>query len=75
MSPRKEDSFIHVQRAAVYAEGRLVEKDTKTKAGYRTIPIEPREITYNILMKAKKQYLKEQSGVEDFQGQNLFPTC
>lgn len=65
-----QESFIHVRRAAVYADGRMTEKDTKTKAGCRIIPIQPNGFTYNILLSAKKLYLKEQSSTEDFQGEN-----
>ena len=65
-----KESFICVRRAAVYASGKITEKETKTKAGTRVIPIQPNGEVYNILQSARKLYLKEQSQENDFQGQN-----
>ena len=48
----------------------MTEKETKTKAGTRIIPIQPHGEVYNILQSAKKLYMREQSQEEDFQGQN-----
>lgn len=46
------------------------EKGTKTKAGERRIPIPSDKIVYNILQKARKQYLQEQSQAQNFEGDN-----
>ncbi len=65
-----EESYICIRRAVVYTNGELIEKETKTKAGNRIIPIPPNGLVYNILLDARKQYMKEQSTVEDFNGEN-----
>lgn len=65
-----KESYICVHRAVVYASGKMTEKETKTKAGTRIIPIQPHGEVYNILQSAKKLYMREQSQEEDFQGQN-----
>ena len=65
-----KESFICVRRATVYASGKMTEKETKTKAGTRMIPIQSHGEVFNILQNAKKLYMKEQSQEEDFQGQN-----
>ena len=66
----EKESFICVRRAAVYADGKMEEKGTKTIAGNCVIPIQPGGEVYNILQTARRQYLKEQSQAEDFQRQN-----
>lgn len=65
----EKESFLCVRRAAVYADGKMTEKETKTKAGTRVIPIQPGGEVYRILQTARKMYVKEQSREEDFQGQ------
>ena len=65
-----KESFICVHRAVVYADGKMVEKETKTKAGNRIIPIQPNGEVYKILQSARKLYIQEQSTEEDFNGQN-----
>lgn len=66
----KDNSYIMVRRAEVYANGKVNVKTTKTKAGQRIIPISAEGLVYEILTKARKQYLKEQSQSENFQGDN-----
>ena len=66
----EKESFICVRRAAVYADGKMTEKETKTKAGTRVIPIQPEGEVYRILQTARKMYVREQSREENFQGQN-----
>lgn len=66
----KENSYIMIQRAEVYANGKMNEKSTKTKAGQRIIPISSDGLVYEVLSKARKLYLKEQSLSKDFQGDN-----
>lgn len=65
----EKESFLCVRRAAVYADGKMTEKETKTKAGTRVIPIQPGGEVYRILQTARKMYVKEQSREDDFQGQ------
>lgn len=67
----KSEAYIHVRRAIVEdAEGNLVEKQTKTKAGNRIIPIIVGGTVYQILQKARKEHMKLQSSEPDFQGGN-----
>lgn len=70
ISLNEDNSYTHVERAAVYVEGEVIEKGTKTAAGRRYIPIQPKGIVYEILQSARKLYMKEQSKAEDFQGDN-----
>lgn len=66
----KDNSYITVQRAEVYANGKMNIKSTKTKAGQRIIPISYDGLVYKVLSKARKQYLTEQSKAQEFQGDN-----
>ena len=66
----KKNSHIAIQRAEVYANGKMNVKSTKTKAGQRIIPIPSDGLVYKVLSKARKLYLKEQSRAQDFQGDN-----
>lgn len=66
----KSNSYIEVRRAAVYANGKMNEKSTKTKAGKRVIPISSTGVVYEVLSDARRQYLKEQSQAKDFKGNN-----
>ena len=66
----KDNSYIKIQRAEVYANGKMNTKDTKTKAGQRIIPISSGGLVYEVLSKARRQYLKEQSQSQEFQGDN-----
>ncbi len=67
----KSEAYIHVQRAIVEdVDGNLVEKQTKTKAGNRIIPIIVDGTVYQILQKARKEHMKLQSSKPDFQGGN-----
>lgn len=70
ISLNEDNCCIHIERAAVYVEGEVIEKGTKTAAGRRYIPIQPNGIVYNILQSARKLYMKEQSMAENFQGDN-----
>lgn len=64
------EAYINVQRAIVYTNKGLVEKETKTKAGKRIIPLAVGGIVYNILSDARKEYLKLQMSQQGFQGKN-----
>lgn len=64
------EAYINVQRAIVYTNEGLIEKETKTKAGKRIIPITVGGTVYNILSKARKEYLKLQMSQQGFQGDN-----
>lgn len=64
------EAYIQVNRAIVYTNEGLVEKETKTKAGKRLIPIAVGGTVYNILQKARKEYVKLQSSTPHFQGDN-----
>lgn len=66
----EKESYIHVQRAVIYEKTKMIVKETKTKAGNRIIPIQANGTVYNILLSARKLYLKEQSENSDFDGQN-----
>ena len=66
----KKNSHIAIQRAEVYANGKMNVKSTKSKAGQRIIPIPSDGLVYKVLSKARKLYLKEQSRAQDFQGDN-----
>lgn len=66
----KTEAYISVQRATVYTNKGLVEKETKTKAGKRIIPIVVGGIVYNILSEARKEYVKLQMSQPGFQGDN-----
>lgn len=70
ISLKKTGACIQVQRAVVYTNEGLVEKETKTKAGTRIIPIPVGGTAYNILQNARKQYIRLQSSEEGFQGDN-----
>lgn len=64
------EAFIKVERAIVYTNEGLVEKETKTEAGARIIPIIVDGTVYNILQRARKEYLKLQLSHQGFQGDN-----
>lgn len=66
----EKESYIHVQRAVIYEKGEMIIKETKTKAGNRIIPIRANGTVFNILLSARKLYLKEQSENSGFNGQN-----
>ncbi len=66
----KDEAYIQIQRATVYTNEGLVEKETKTKAGNRIIPIMPDGTVYRILQRARKEYVKLSSSVKGFQGDN-----
>lgn len=70
ISLEKDNSYIEIQRAAVYANGKIHYKDTKTRAGQRLIPISSDGLVYKILSNARRQYLIEQSQAMDFNGDN-----
>lgn len=70
ISLERDNSYIAVQRAAVYANGKIHYKNTKTRAGQRTIPISSDGLVYKILSNARRQYLIEQSQALDFNGDN-----
>lgn len=67
---KKTEAYIQVQRAIVYTNEGLIEKETKTKAGARIIPITVDGIVYKILQNARKEYIKLQSDEKGFQGDN-----
>lgn len=67
----KDEAYIIVQRAIVQTQlDGLTEKETKTAAGTRIIPIIINGTVYPILQKARKEHMKLQSSVPDFQGGN-----
>lgn len=66
----KQEAYIRIQRAIVYTNKGLVEKETKTKAGERIIPLMPGGTVYKILQKARKEYVELQSSISGFQGDN-----
>lgn len=66
----EKEAYIHIQRAVVQSQSGLVEKETKTKAGRRIIPIKTGGTVYNVLKKAKKEYMRLRSATPDFQGDN-----
>lgn len=65
-----QEAFIRIERAIVYTNKGLVEKSTKTKAGTRVIPLLVGGLVYEILQKARKEYLKIQMSQQGFQGDN-----
>lgn len=64
------EAYINVQRSIVYTNKGLVEKETKTKAGRRVIPLAVGGTVYNILAEARKEYVKLQTSQPGFQGDN-----
>lgn len=66
----KTEAYISVQRGVVYTNKGLVEKEPKTKAGKRIIPVVVGGIVYNILSEARKEYVKLQMSQPGFQGDN-----
>lgn len=66
----EKEAYIHIQRAVVQGQGGLVEKETKTKAGKRVIPIKVGGTVYKILQRARKEQMKLRSSQDDFQGDN-----
>lgn len=65
------EAYIHVQRAVVQdEEGNLVEKQTKTKAGKRIIPLAVGGTVYRILQSVRKEHMKLQSSEPCFRGGN-----
>ncbi|WP_243125325.1 tyrosine-type recombinase/integrase [Clostridium transplantifaecale] len=65
-----EESYIQIRRAAVYAEGKVMEKETKTKASNRIIPRPSNGVVYNTLLAARNQNSKEKLVEKDFLGDN-----
>ena len=57
----EKESFLCVRCADVYADGKMTEKETKTKAGTRVIPIQPGREVYRILQTARKMYTEYQT--------------
>lgn len=67
----KSNAYITVQRAIVQTQlDGLTEKDTKTTAGTRVIPLAIDGTVYQVLQKARKEHLKLQSSAPGFQGEN-----
>lgn len=66
----EKEAYIHIQRAVVQGQGGLVEKETKTKAGKRIIPIKIGGTVYRVLQKARKQQMKLRLLGDDFEGDN-----
>lgn len=66
----EKEAYIHIQRAVVQGQDGLVEKETKTKAGKRIIPIKVGGTVYKVLQKARKEQMKLRSSEADFQGDN-----
>jgi integrase len=66
----EDTAYICVQRAIVQTKKGIFEKETKTKAGRRIIPLNINGIVYGILLKARKNYMKIQSETVDFKGDN-----
>lgn len=64
----EESSYICVQRAVVQTKAGVFEKETKTKAGKRVVPIAVNGTVYNVLTRIRREYLKKQLSVKDFQG-------
>lgn len=65
-----QEAFIRIERATVYTNKGLVEKCTKTKAGTRVIPLIVGGLVYEILQRARKEYLRVQMSQQGFQGDN-----
>lgn len=66
----KEEAYVSVRRAIVRGEGGMAEKETKTQAGERIIPIQVNGIVYQILMKAKKLHMTKYQCTQGYQGKN-----
>ena len=65
-----DTAYICVQRAVVQTKQGISEKETKTRAGRRIIPLNVNGIVYSILLKARKEYMRIQSETENFNGGN-----
>ncbi len=65
----KDEAYIKVQRSIVQVNSQLIEKETKTKSGKRTIPLAVGGTVYQILERARKEHMKFQSE-PNFQGGN-----
>lgn len=65
----KDEAYIRVQRSIVQVNGQLIEKETKTKSGRRTIPLAVGGTVYQILERARKEHMRFQSE-PGFQGGN-----
>ena len=57
----KDGAYIKVQRSIVQVNDQLIEKETKTKSGKRTIPLAVGGTVYHILEQARKEHMKLQS--------------
>ena len=57
----KDGAYIKVQRSIVQVDDQLIEKETKTKSGKRTIPLAVGGTVYHILEQARKEHMKLQS--------------
>ena len=57
----KKEAYIRVQRSIVQVNSQLIEKETKTKSGKRTIPLAVGGTVYQILERARKEHMKFQS--------------
>lgn len=57
----KDEAYIKIQRSIVQVNSQLIEKETKTKSGKRTIPLAVRGTVYQILERARKEHMKFQS--------------
>lgn len=57
----KKEAYIKVQRSIVQVKNQLIEKETKTKSGRRTIPLAVGGTVYQILERARKEHMKFQS--------------
>lgn len=68
ISLEESGAYIYVRRAAVQTKEGIFEKDTKTKAGNRMIPIAVNGTVYNILKRHRKEYLKRKLAAEEFRG-------
>ena len=57
----KDGAYIRIQRSIVQVNDQLIEKETKTKSGKRTIPLAVGGTVYQILERARKEHMKLQS--------------
>ena len=65
-----EMPHICIHRAVVQTKEGVFEKETKTKAGNRVVPIPVNGIVYNILKRIQKEYRKKMFTSKDFKGED-----
>lgn len=66
----EKGAYICIRRAVVQTKEGIFEKETKTKAGNRVVPIAANGAVYNILQRIQKDFMKRKLSEREFHGED-----